>query len=113
MSRSCWLTSPPEPNHARPLCENDGHALVKMDAASATISARIPTATPPRIHSAGSRRPRTHALLTERDPLRVDDRARGRARRGPLDVGLGGARGRTARDHPEIAHARVLAALGV
>ena len=27
MSPSCWSTLPPEPNQARPLCANDGHAF--------------------------------------------------------------------------------------
>src|SRR5262245_39466953 len=44
MSCNCVSTLPPDPNHAMPLCENDGHALANTNTTIPATSAS--TATP-------------------------------------------------------------------
>ncbi len=47
MSPSCWSTLPPDPNHAKPLLENDGHAFAKTKITIPAISASSEQASTP------------------------------------------------------------------
>ena len=51
MSPSCWSTFPPDPNQARPLCANDGHALLNTKITMPAISTSSEQASTPSTRS--------------------------------------------------------------
>src|SRR3954453_8420327 len=117
MSLSCLSTLPPEPNQCSPLCANDGHAFANTKATIAAISSRTMDDTAPSVRSARVSdqgcRSRWSIYLVEGHPVRADDLVRLGAVLDPADELLDEALRAAACDHPEVAHAAVLAGLRV